>query len=119
MLLDNIPTAELFWSDPLSKQAAKKKLETFIVTADKDMMQLVGGTVRVPLEKIAALRGPKVVVFQDLDDPPVAATGRAASKGRPTGEFRVDGSPERAVNRKKVWRRRPWSAVELQSRPTL
>jgi regulator of RNase E activity RraA len=26
------------------------------------------------VEKIAALRGPKVVVFQDLDDPPVAAT---------------------------------------------
>jgi len=31
----------------LSKQAAKKGLEVFIVTSDKDMMQLVGGSVRV------------------------------------------------------------------------
>ena len=31
----------------LAKQAAKKGLEVFIVTGDKDMMQLVGGRVRV------------------------------------------------------------------------
>src|SRR2546428_13765536 len=31
----------------LAKQAAKKGLEVFIVTGDKDMMQLVGGHVRV------------------------------------------------------------------------
>ena len=31
------------------------------------------------IEKIAAMGGPKVVVFQDLDDPPVAATFTASA----------------------------------------
>lgn len=31
----------------LARQASKEKLEVFIVTSDKDLMQLVGGTVRV------------------------------------------------------------------------
>src|ERR1700688_689359 len=37
----------------LAKQAAKKGLDVSIVTSDKDMMQLVGGNVRVLLEKVA------------------------------------------------------------------
>src|SRR5690606_4286141 len=31
------------------------------------------GSIQAPLDQFAALRGPAIVVFQDLDDPPVSA----------------------------------------------
>jgi DNA polymerase I len=65
----------------LSEQAAKRKLDVYIVTSDKDMLQLVGGNIRVLIPTKQDLLVDEAKVVELLGVPPGKVTDVMALMG--------------------------------------